>query len=349
MTRKHATICLARSHPARFTNGSLAPGNSRETRWRKAKWGKGTVYRLLLSAGLVGTVGAIPLTSQAQMPMPAVGQMPIQPFAGTQIKRPPGTTPPIADGTITGGRAYEPPPNVRTPDAPTSTGGARSNPSEICGISDAGLPLTLLAPQQHVGQTSSLRPTVAWFVPDGNYERGMFQIYAKTDASPTGYQPVLENSYEFDAMPGFMTFTLPDDVAALQPGTDYIWQVRLECSSEQNDVHFLRAQMSVVEPFDSTHDSPATDPIAQAEALAAAGLWYDALAIASQAPVAPVAGQFRSELLQRLAELEIASGADSAYVRSLQTIAEDDDSATANHPLEQRPTSRLDASDSSVR
>jgi hypothetical protein len=56
---------------------------------------------------------------------------------------------------------------------------------------------------------------------------------------------------------------------------------------------------------------PATgDPVQQADQYVAMGLWYDAIAVLSQAPVSPAAAAYRSELVASLAELEVENPND---------------------------------------
>ena len=63
--------------------------------------------------------------------------------------------------TTTAVAKYNPPPDQRPPGGYTTSSGSRG----VCGVS-GGTPLTVLAPQKHVGQTTSTHPTFAWFVPD---------------------------------------------------------------------------------------------------------------------------------------------------------------------------------------
>jgi hypothetical protein len=207
---------------------------------------------------------------------------------------------------------YTPPSDAGTP-GPTTTSGGRN-----CGASENGLRLTPLAPEQHVGQTTESRPTFAWYVPVADSLPGEFQIYALTEEGR--FQRVLEEPYQFDSSQGFMSYTLPDTVDALQPDTVYIWQVLLRCGDRPADTYKVRAQIEVVDA--GRLPTPlSTETVEQADQLAQAGLWYDAFALVAEASTSPVQA-FRSELLEDLAALE-AESESTPHSTALELIADE--------------------------
>ncbi|MEL6381883.1 MAG: DUF928 domain-containing protein [Cyanobacteria bacterium J06626_18] len=255
----------------------------------------------------------------------------------------PDARPPVISTDSTGGRAYEPPADSRAPTGPTDTSGGRT-----CGVSQNGLQMTPLAPQQHVGQTLSAHPTFTWFVPVSSALEGEFQIYELTE---TGPRRVFDTPYQFTSSQGFMTLTLPSEGGGLKADTDYVWQVLLRCSSRPGDIYKVRAQMAVVEAAERSPADLADLPLEQAAQLGQAGLWYDTLAAVSATPISPEAIAFRRTLLTELADLEADAEAspdpESGVVphsEALRQIAATD-SSTANLQPEQMLPNTPDGSD----
>ncbi|MEO0986136.1 MAG: DUF928 domain-containing protein [Cyanobacteria bacterium J06639_14] len=257
----------------------------------------------------------------------------------------PTARPPVTLSGSTGSRAYEPPSDADVPNTPSGTSGGRT-----CGVSQEGLRLTLLAPQQHVGQTNTSHPTFTWFVPVNTPLEGEFQIYQMGEGE---FQRILDIPYGFTSSQGFMTFTLPRDETGLESDSHYVWQVLLRCGSRPGDIYKVRAEIEVIEESARLPENPAVDSVGQAEQLGTVGLWYDAVAAVSKTPVGLNAIAFRSTLLTDLAELEATSENQSTesfedhipHSQALRRIAEAKDSPTANHPPGQTPTNRPDASD----
>ena len=147
--------------------------------------------------------------------------------------------------------------------------------------------LTALAPQGHIGQTISPRPTFVWYVPDGEPYPMQLQLYRYT--SDEGDELERVKFFDFEqSQPGFMTFTLPDDEPPLAVGETYRWKVILFCNpGRPSQVSLDEADLMVVEPPVGLDVTMTGDPVAMAEGYAAAGLWYDAIAALSQEPVSP--------------------------------------------------------------
>ncbi|MGB3136539.1 MAG: DUF928 domain-containing protein [Nodosilinea sp.] len=225
---------------------------------------------------------------------------------------------PFGDG---GTGYYEPP---KTSDAPrrTTGGGTRSY-----GCGDAvPIDITALAPQTHIGQTAATRPTLTWFVADETPYPVEIQLYRYLSSDPDSDR--VERLGIYNAGPsqlGYMTFTLPDSEPDLVVGETYRWKVILQCSPSQPSRNRLdEADFQVVAP--PADLALADDPVQQAQQYAAAGLWYDAIAVLSQAPVSPAAAAFRRELVAELAALEVTNPNDEFSLLSdrLNYIAEQD-------------------------
>ncbi|CBN54861.1 MULTISPECIES: DUF928 domain-containing protein [Kamptonema] len=162
---------------------------------------------------------------------------------------------------------YKPPSGQRPPSGRTTTtggrGGCESNPETS---------LKLLAPQKHVGQTASTRPTFAWFVFNSQPLPMEFRLY-KYDAND---EPQLQQQFQMQSQYGIMTLSLPENKPGLDVGKRYLWQIVILCQPDRpaNDLVTM-AEIDVV-------TMPAQvrfvrDARANVDILAEAGLWYDAL------------------------------------------------------------------------
>lgn len=225
---------------------------------------------------------------------------------------------PLALPSIAG---YTRPRNARPPSGATSstTSGGRNGSAQ----------LTLLAPQQHVGQSQSTHPTFEWFIPAEQVLPGEFQLYEITgtgDIPETGevqgeFRRVLETPYKFVSEQGFMSFTLPEEMEGLTPNTQYIWQVLLRYGPRASDIYKVRSQIEIVERpslTPPTTGAPLPTAAEQIEQLSEAGLWYDALALTTQ--LSPnEANEQRTTLLLELADVEEAMTAEETTTEANTT------------------------------
>lgn len=167
---------------------------------------------------------------------------------------------------------YKPPRNQRPPNRRTTITGSRGE----CGI-NTETSLKLLAPQKHVGQTASIRPTFAWFVADFNPLPMKFRLYEYD----LNQEPQLLQEFSIQSQYGIMTLSLPEDKPALEIGKRYLWQVAILCDLEKpaNDLVAM-AEIDVIEML--TPPLFIDNTSANVDVLAEAGLWYDALGEALQ-------------------------------------------------------------------
>ncbi len=162
-----------------------------------------------------------------------------------------------------------------------------------------------LAPVAIPGKTQSLRPTVAWYIPHQTAYNLSFQFAtAGTGAAEILYQT------DLTSRPGMMQLTLPE--LGLTVGQSYSWRVVLHCKAGSPSADQLVGSEIEVVAADRTV-SPAT---ASSQQYAAAGLWYDAFAIATP--------QEQQQLLADLIELEQADPGDRILQQSaaLQKLME---------------------------
>jgi len=190
---------------------------------------------------------------------------------------------------------YKPPQDQRPPGGYTSTTGSRGGCEENMG----NKLLTVLAPQAHIGQTASIHPTFAWFVPNFSSLPMEFTLYTYDSSNV----PKIAEKIKMQTSPGIMNLSLPKDKPGLTKGQKYLWQVAILCdlNHPSNDL-VAKAEIEVVEmPKELTKKMPMVrDRLEMTKLLAEAGLWYDALAEA----MATGRQDFVYDLLADLANLE---------------------------------------------
>lgn len=193
---------------------------------------------------------------------------------------------------------YRAPSTQRAPGGRTTASGTRGG---CLGI--AKLPLTSLAPQQHIGQTVSTHPTFAWFVPESPELKMVFSLY---EYDSNGQIKQVEK-IELKSSPGIMKFSLPKDRPGLALGKSYLWQVAIVCNENypSNDL-VARAEIEVVQLQNDVKILLDTvkDPLQRADIYANAGLWYDALAETLKADNNSQSRKVFSSLLEDLAQIE---------------------------------------------
>lgn len=224
--------------------------------------------------------------------------------------------------------AYTPPPKQKRPSSDSITAGPRGNCDQLRwqALPDhavprqsrdriEGIPLTVLAPKTHVGQTVSTNPTFAWFVP-------------KTSEA----LPVEFRLFEYDAnnkprlMSEVITLVNPSGIAKyvwskekpdLKVNKTYLWEVRIRCDRNRpsNDLK-ARADLRVIPmpPNISKNTVSTIDSVDKVRAYGENGLWYGALGEALRTAPPSKLGALGSELLNQLATVE---------AEQLDTISED--------------------------
>lgn len=215
--------------------------------------------------------------------------------------------PTVALGT----RAYTPPDNSRVSGGNHTSGGIRGG----CMNRTA----TLAPKVNFIGQTAAARPTFTWFT-YGDYPSPMtfelWQYQADGSREPI-YQQAIGESHQ-----GFMTHTVPVGETALESGL-YHWRVTLYCDAALTTYVFhSSADMEVVERPAILPDALPSDTVEQAQVLAAAGLWFEAIALVADGAT-PAAQAFRETLLLDLAAYEEDTNAttESASSREFREIA----------------------------
>lgn len=208
-------------------------------------------------------------------------------------------------------KSYKPPPPNSDYQAPAAGGGVRTSDC-------SNMPLLALAPQLHQGQTSTRRPTLAWYVPGDVAGTLVIQVFRGTlrDLERETEPPLLDETLTSRA--GIMTWTVPQDLTV---GETYAWRVVLVCDSNRPSLNLRDvAEFVVVAPTGGR----SADPVRDAQQMAEGGIWYDALALTLSSPASPQMRSLRIEMLETLADLESRSDSLQAATRvqALRRIVE---------------------------
>ena len=181
--------------------------------------------------------------------------------------------------------------NCSRPQGPVTSGGIRGS----CSANNSA-PLTPLAPEVHIGRTTSSHPTFAWYIPDTEpfpIEFNLYALEANGEFRLVHSAPLTSNFR-------LMSHTLPASEPALQTGQRYLWQVLLICDPNlPSSAIDIEAFVDVVAP-----ESATVDETMGATQLAEQGFWYDAMteAIAEPSDTAWLT------LLDDLAQVELEAG-----------------------------------------
>jgi hypothetical protein len=216
---------------------------------------------------------------------------------------------------------YVPPPDASAPTGPGTTTGRRGGCTRT-----AETFLTAIAPQSHMGQTTSSHPSFTWFMPDAASYPMEFRLYQYNAETNAGSDRQLLYKTALQTSSGFMQFSLPADQPGLSAGQQYGWQIVVFCNPNRpSSALVAEAQIEVVDLPGDVASALATsrDRAERSTHYAEAGLWYDAIAEVLTVPEnsATLAG---IALIEDLAELEAASSSEASQLQSdrLQRIVE---------------------------
>lgn len=206
---------------------------------------------------------------------------------------------------------YQPPRDQKAPTTYTDSSGVRGGCKAI-----SARELTILAPVNHVGRTSSPYPTFAWFIPNSQPMPMEFTLY-EFDANS---QPKVVKKLSLHTSPGIMKLRRSSQLPSLTVGKRYLWQVEILCNRNRPSRNVVaRAEIEVVQmphtlktalsdsrksPRSLLPQFPQPDRFDKALLYAKAGMWYDALGEALQPTADEQLATLTATLLQDLAKLE---------------------------------------------
>ncbi|MBE9039421.1 DUF928 domain-containing protein [Oscillatoriales cyanobacterium LEGE 11467] len=198
-------------------------------------------------------------------------------------------------------------------DLPPNTGG-RSGGSRGCSYQSAvnsSVPaLVLLAPARSRSQTISTRPTFAWFVRDRESLPMEFRLYEYDPVSSDAKLVAEILDENFKSAPGIMTLSLSETMPQLAVGRKYLWQVELVCDRHRPSGNpFADAEIEVVAPSPALDDrlERAKNELDRVALYEEKDLWYDALAAVLRDSSDSQLENWRSTLLDRVAQGEAES------------------------------------------
>lgn len=183
---------------------------------------------------------------------------------------------------------YKPPKDKKPPSGYTRATGSRGYKGQ-CQV-NSRIPLTLLAPYTHVGETASEHPTFAWYVPVAEDVPIELSIYQENDRK----RPELVQKLTMKTTPGIMKAVLPKNQAGLDSGKRYIWQVAILCNPNR--------------PSSDLVASAEIDVVTKSSADGKYSLWYDALSASLTGSKTTELNRSAKNLLSQLAELEKQQG-----------------------------------------
>ena len=201
---------------------------------------------------------------------------------------------------------YVPPADREAP-VYTKLGGTRD--SEGCD-GTAEIPLTLFAPQFHIGETTSSGPTVAWFSPEKQsiLEFQLFELDSNGDTIEMEEEE--RKIITMKSSLGMMSLDLSqeDEKFQLEPDKTYLWQVAGLCNPNRPSEDIIAsARIKITSNISTSLKADlanTTEPFQRAQLYAQEGLWYDALREALRGEEDLSLGEVGANLLTELANLE---------------------------------------------
>ncbi|MEM8806768.1 MAG: DUF928 domain-containing protein [Cyanobacteria bacterium P01_G01_bin.38] len=260
-----------------------------------------TTPALAISA-LLWVSHADAIQGQAAAPATANQTVNQQPAAADSSRRRSASneTPSTRSATPTSTTHFRPPSNPRPRSGPRTTTGTRRG---AC-LGSTTTAFTLLGPLETVGQTVSTHPKFGWHLPDSEQASAMtFPVIFRLLAPDEEGIPTPIHVAELAYTPGFVNYQLPTSEPALTPGTEYRWQVIIECNPNYPSRALVQElAFEVVSPPAGLSAALATTTTDSAQAViyGQEGLWYDAIAQVVEATTGE-SRQTRSGLLRDLA------------------------------------------------
>lgn len=181
--------------------------------------------------------------------------------------------------------------------------------------------LTAIAPRTHVGATLSDTPTLVWHVPDEESFETRVELLAYDSAAADRSESTSVVKQTLQSQPGLMSWTVPAS-HRLEPGKLYWWRVIMFCNVNRPlDSVVVSADIQLGEADDSftAQLSAVTEPLKQAEQLAQAGYWYDAMGLLVNQG-GDAAAELRQGMLRSLLDLNQTLDPSEALARDSQAL-----------------------------
>ncbi len=197
--------------------------------------------------------------------------------------------------------------------APATVGGA-SRGNELCGKVVPLVPreqaTNELINPPYFGLTVAAQPTFFWQFEQPETYAGTPVLFYLDEYSPqTGrFKEVYSTTLRYPETEGVVSFKPPFD---LEVGKSYQWSVMMDCEPQDGQVSSIEGLVERVEETSTLRRalSAAKSPIAQTEAYAREGIWFDALNIVAQERMKADRPELQAawmQLLQDVDKLEVA-------------------------------------------
>ncbi len=189
------------------------------------------------------------------------------------------------------GRAADAPGDQPAPAAAPDSGASYKPPlrgapgGRVGGASRGGgklaatLPsIELIAPSDHTGETASATPTLYFYV-----SQPVALPTQLTLSAPLRPTPVLEATFASPPRRGIYPLRLADYHVQLEPGVVYTWSISAIVDVKRWSRNVVASATIRRVPADASAEAAMRAPTSsRADALAGAGLWYDAVAAAAE-------------------------------------------------------------------
>lgn len=147
--------------------------------------------------------------------------------------------------------------------------------AQATSLPQPSIPVTLLAPSTHVGRTSAVAPTLAWFVTATDPYRVRISLFILD--SDQSSELIHELEY-IETSSGLVQYTVPMEQTTLQDGQRFFVELSVACKPEDDRFSppFV-AEVDVALPSAALQKalSQADTPGQKAALFATAGYWFD--------------------------------------------------------------------------
>ncbi|MGB3693458.1 MAG: DUF928 domain-containing protein [Spirulinaceae cyanobacterium] len=177
-----------------------------------------------------------------------------------------------------------------------------------------GLDTTGLMPKDNIGTTITSNPTIVWFLPEHQAQRG--KLYIFDEESP---EDLYEAAFELPDGPSIVKFKLPKELE-LKPGTEYIWLLEIYCTEEGGKdaaIHGYLKRQELDESLEIQLKEQAEDSLEKVEIYAKAKAWNEALL-----GILSLREEYPQQWREFLASVELAHLANFPVVEIEEVIEE---------------------------
>jgi hypothetical protein len=209
----------------------------------------------------------------------------------------------------------------------------------------------LLAPNDHVGLTTSERPTFFWYVASPN----PIEFTLVEEGSDGTDHTVLNRVVEVTEA-GIVQMQLPSDTPPLKAGKSYTWTVAIYCNPQSlvGENVFMQASIQRVIPdINLAAQLRTASPEDKPAIYAAAGIWYDTLTtLANLRRMRPDDAQLKTEWADLLRTVKLPNAVLNAPLVTVPTsaptpVGQTTNSSPVNPPVQSLP-GKLSAPDARV-